>query len=325
MKTMKWLIRREFWENKGMFIWTPLVMAALMVVGLGIASAYGIAVAGPHVAASVQPHVTMNGIPMEAGGATKTMIAHALAGGYMATSAPFVLMLSLVVFFYCLGSLYEDRRDRSVLFWKSLPVSDSMTVLSKVAMALVAAPLVILAVATVTSLILAVVIAISLAVEGGVNVIGALLSDPQFYLSPLQVLSLLPVYALWSLPTLGWLLMVSSWARSKVFLWAVGTPLMSLLVLKWIIYLTNVDWKVEWFAENIVGRGLFSMVPGAWLAFERVSDTTMLDEHTHGVDISLVFGQSWQTLTHANVWIGAVAGAAMIYVAIRMRRWREEG
>src|SRR3546814_20822192 len=43
-----------------------------------------------------------------------------------------VVVLGFVVFFYCLGALYDDRRDRSILFWKSLPVSDASTVLSKV-------------------------------------------------------------------------------------------------------------------------------------------------------------------------------------------------
>jgi hypothetical protein len=27
MKTMKWLIKREMWENKGMLLWTPVVIA----------------------------------------------------------------------------------------------------------------------------------------------------------------------------------------------------------------------------------------------------------------------------------------------------------
>ena len=49
-------------------------------------------------------------------------------------------MLGFVVFFYCLGSLYDERKDRSVLFWKSLPVSDRDTVLSKALSALVVAP-----------------------------------------------------------------------------------------------------------------------------------------------------------------------------------------
>ena len=50
------------------------------------------------------------------------------------------IVLGVVVFFFCLGALFDDRKDRSVLFWKSLPISDQATVLSKVAMALVVAP-----------------------------------------------------------------------------------------------------------------------------------------------------------------------------------------
>src|SRR3546814_12295425 len=58
---------------------------------------------------------------------------------FLSSSWPFIV-LAFVVFFYCLGALYDERKDRSVLFWKSLPVSDAQTVLSKVASAVVVAP-----------------------------------------------------------------------------------------------------------------------------------------------------------------------------------------
>ncbi|UUZ49351.1 hypothetical protein LP420_02935 [Massilia sp. B-10] len=57
----------------------------------------------------------------------------------------------------------------------------------------------------------------------GANLFGLILSNANFYLAPLRLIGLLPVYLVWALPTIGWLMMVSAWARSKVFLWAVGT------------------------------------------------------------------------------------------------------
>lgn len=62
----------------------------------------------------------------------------------------------------------------------------------------------------------------------GANLFGLILSNANFYLAPLRLIGLLPVYLVWALPTIGWLMMVSAWARSKVFLWAVGTLLPSL-------------------------------------------------------------------------------------------------
>ena len=34
MKTMKWLVRREFWEHKGMFFWAPIIAAGLIVLAV---------------------------------------------------------------------------------------------------------------------------------------------------------------------------------------------------------------------------------------------------------------------------------------------------
>ena len=42
-----------------------------------------------------------------------------------------MLTAFLVGVFYCLDALHGERRDRSILFWKSLPVSDLTTVLAK--------------------------------------------------------------------------------------------------------------------------------------------------------------------------------------------------
>jgi ABC-2 type transport system permease protein len=88
------------------------------------------------------------------------------------------------------------------------------TVLSKLLLAVVIAPLITLGIGIVLSLVL-VLAACFMLLSHGTNLFGALLSSPDFYLTPLRMIGLLPVYILWALPTVGWLLMVSSMVRSS--------------------------------------------------------------------------------------------------------------
>ena len=256
----------------------------------------------------------------------RASIVQVAGNSYLASAAPLFIMLSFTLFFYCLSALYDERRDRSVLFWKSLPMSDQMTVLSKVLTAAVVAPVITIVTALAMSLTLLVLLGLLLAVNG-VNLFGALLMTPALYLAPLLILGMLPVYILWALPTIGWLLMVSSWARSKVFLWAIGVPAITLVIIKWVDYLVTgnqgMNSGLTWLAKEIVNRGLGGLVPGIWFAFS--DHTVAMRPGEHGVELGTVFQQSWLTLAAPGVWIGAAVGVAMIFVAIRMRRWRDEG
>jgi ABC-2 type transport system permease protein len=316
MKTMKWLIKREMWEHKGMLVWAPAVIATL----IGVLALF---------AAFFDKNITINsdGSPSEIlsvtlEGKVRTQVIETMAQAYMAVSAPVLLVLGFLVFFYCLGALHDERRDRSLLFWKSLPVSDSMTVLSKVLLASVVAPLITLGIGFVLSVVVLLTGSVLLLTHG-TNVFGELFLTPDLYLTPLRMLGLLPLYVLWALPTVGWLLMVSSMARSKVFLWAVGTPLVTALLLLWAEKAMHIGINSAWFVSNIVSRLLLSVVPGAWLLFDEIHIS--MDHAPRRLPVpQTIFSESWATLGHANVWIGVAAGVAMIAVAIWMRRRREE-
>ncbi|MES2319911.1 MAG: hypothetical protein V4631_20720 [Pseudomonadota bacterium] len=330
MKTMKWLLRREFWEHKGMMFWAPIVVASLMLLFVS-ASTLWAATSGNWQ--NKYTHTTIDGktttTVSSAGSAFNDLPAEKVqqagemvANGYLMAAAPLFLMLAVVVFFYCLGCLSDERRDRSILFWKSLPVSDTETVLSKVVTAALVAPLITIAVGTFVSLLLLLVVGTGLA-STGVNMFGPVLSNSAFYMAPLQLLGLLPVYVLWALPTIGWLMMVSAWAKSKVFLWAVGTPLLTVAIVKWADVLLHLGIDMQWFLHDVISRGLLGLIPGIWLPMTKV-DADLLVNHNTAV-IGNVFTQSWMTLATPNVWIGAAAGAAMIFAAIRLRRWKDEG
>jgi ABC-2 type transport system permease protein len=327
MKTMKWLLRREFWEHKGSIFWAPVAVAAVLFLTMAVSMGYGVAAHGVNT--------TINGHTVHAATAFAQLPAEmrsefieVMASGYMVTSAPLFMMLGVVAFWYCLGALNDERRDRSILFWKSLPVSDQMTVLSKVITAACVAPVITIAAAVALSLSMLLLGCIGLAISG-INVFGAVLSSAQLYLSPLAVVSLLPVYVLWALPTIGWLLLVSSWAKSKVFLWATGVPLVTLAIAKWISYLMVVVFNsgdsLLWIVRDVVARLLTGLFPGIWFAYKDIDPTTLAVAGHKSVDIGSIVAQSWMTLASADAWIGVIGGVAMIVAAIRVRRWRDEG
>ena len=326
--TMKWLLRREFWENKGSMFWAPLVVGALLVLLVGGTVGYGI------IGHGVPGHIVINGQTVANGGMSaaisldsRIMIAKVASGMYLATASPLFFMLVFAVFFYCLNSLYDERRDRSILFWKSLPVSDGMTVLSKAAMAMIVAPLITIVLAVAASLALLVVVCIALGTQG-MNMFGTMLASPDLYLSPLRLLSLLPVYVVWALPTVGWLMLVSSWARSKPFIWAVGVPLTGLLLLQWtnaaMQKISGTSLAIMPYAQDLVARILGGVVPGIWFTY-RTDLAPDLRPTASGIDVGAIVSNSYASLAGLDAWFGVALGALMLFGAIRLRRWRDEG
>jgi ABC-2 type transport system permease protein len=321
MKTMQWLIKREMWEHQGMLLKAPLIIAGLMALFV-----CAMLLSGHNMVFMFNDQQTtladvINGAYLSASG--KSALLEMMASSYMAASAPILMMLGFVVFFYCLSALHDERLDRSLLFWKSLPVSDANTVLSKALVALVVAPVIAIAIGTLLSLLLLLMLCIALALKG-LNLFPALLATPALYLTPLRIAALLPVYVLWALPTVGWLLMVSSWARSKVFLWAVGAPLLTGAFALWASKAYELGWNGNWFMQDIVARVLLGVAPGAWLLFDQQQRTELMSQADQRFDLAGIVNHSWMLLGSSDLWIGVAAGGAMLAAAIRIRRRREE-
>ena len=320
MNTMKWLLRRELWENKGGFFWAPTVVGAIMVLAVVVSSILGLVFKSRHGIMIDGEQVT--NLSRLISPEEKAHLIDVVSHGYAAfASIPLFLVMTIAVFFFCLGALYDERKDKSVLFWKSLPVSDTETVLSKAFMALVGAPLMTLGIGLVTAVVLLAVLCIFAAI-GGLNLFGVLL-EPATWLAPVELAAMIPVYLLFALPTVGWLMLVSAWANRVPFLWAVGLPVMTGVLITWMDAIFNFGWNVEWFWQNVVGRGLGSIVPGIWFAFTDVGHGIGHGEDS--VHMWELAKASYKVLGTANLWIGVVIGAAMIFGAIRMRRWRDEG
>ena len=332
----KLLLKREFWEHKGGFLWAPLVaggislvltLMALVVAEVAArkAASHGDLVFGDSVGRSVQ----INGLDLgQIGSKMDAEAVRNLAGGIdvasLTSSLWPMIVLGFVVFFFCLGSLYDERKDRSVLFWKSLPLSDGETVLSKAASALVVAPALAVAAAIASMFGFLVLVSVFVLFHHGNPY--ALIWGPGH---PLKVaasmIALIPVYALWALPTVGWLMLCSAWARSKPFLWAILIPVFSGILISWFNLMNVFHLDDGWFWKNIVFRSLFSVFPGTWYASSSMQHAMSMKVDNPGdLANAIEIGRSWAVFGSAELWIGALAGAAMIFAAIRLRRWRDD-
>ena len=325
------LLRREFWEHKGGFLWAPVIAGGISLVLTAMAGIAGEVMIGR---ASRSKGFDVNGTHMSINGLDLGMLTSKMSpedmrqlGGavdasLLASSLWPIIAMTFVVFFYCLGALYDERKDRSVLFWKSLPLSDRDTVLSKVASATLVAPLIATVAALLTMFGFLLLASLLVSIHGGNPV--QLLWGPG---SPLAItghfIASIPIYALWSLPTVGWLLLCSAWARSKPFLWALMIPAFSGIFVSWFDIMQVFNLESSWFWKNIVARVLLGTVPGSWFDVARLEhvDVDGPKAVTEAINLHAIYS----VLLTPQLWIGVIAGAAMIVAAIRMRRWRDEG
>ncbi|MDE2086983.1 MAG: hypothetical protein KGI63_07105 [Xanthomonadaceae bacterium] len=317
LNEMYWLVKREFWEHRGGFLWTPVIVGGVFV----LLNLMGI-VTGEIIGAQHGIHFMFNNNsllnhPLSAEDMSKAGMMMDLV--MYSTSFIISIVLGFVVFFYCLGALYDDRRDRSLLFWKSLPLSDTATVLSKVVAGTVLAPFIAAVCGVVTGIVMLLLFALTLSFHG-LNVWHLLA-----YAHPFQVIANLigtiPLYALWALPTTGWLLLCSAWARSKPFLWAAVLPFAVGMMLGWFNLLGTRVVGNGWYWKDVVGRILPGVFPGSWLGAGNYQNVSSGAEHSLDV---LNLGNAYSVMATPGFWIGAIAGLALLAGAIWLRRWRDD-
>ena len=196
-----------------------------------------------------------------------------------------------------------------MLFWKSLPVSDTHMVLSKLAWALVLAPLLAIGIGILIGVAMWLISALTITVNG-LPAGGAMFTHSH----PLRVIggviSSLPVYMMWSLPAVGWLMFCSAWARSKPFLWAVLVPVLACVIVSMTDILPGLHIRHDLVWYTVVYRGLLSVVPGAWFptleggAANPHTEINTPDELANAIDLT----RSWHAFATADLWIGAAIG-----------------
>src|ERR1017187_4070120 len=198
-RVLYWSVRRELWENRSIYL-APLAVAAVALFAFSLSSIAGI----------WEKPLRLNPAQPQA--------PYDIAAGLM------MLTGIVVSVFYCLDALHGERRDRGILFWKSLPVSDLTTVLSKASIPLVVLPLLTFAIAVLTQWIM-LLLSTAVLLGSGLGV-PTLWTHASFVQMSLMLLyHLLAIHSLWYAPFYGWLLLVSGWARRAPFLWALLPPL----------------------------------------------------------------------------------------------------
>lgn len=330
-----WSVRRELWENHAIWI-APLAVAALVIFGSLVAAT------GAHrmrtvertaavASQSAQPGAAQPGAtPPTTPGSVTTLTQSTPDGSvtvskvikiqgppptpeqqralasipfYMVAVAMLVTMF-LVAVFYCLGGMYNERRDRSILFWKSLPVPDLTTVISKMVVPMAILPVVTFTIAAAAQLGMLSIGLLAFAAHAKTE--GTDAGVPIGHIIGVAGYGVVAM-TLWWAPLYAWLLMVSGWARRAPFLWAVLPPLGLALAEKLA------------FDTTYVGDLIASRVFGGYkAAFVEVKPV-------HGMPPSTMLPQidAAKFVSSPGLWLGLLAAAAMIAATVWMRRRRE--
>ena len=283
-RPLYWSVRRELWENRSLYI-APLIVAGVMLLGLLIAA--------------LNSHTRIQAMSS----LTQAQVHGKVTVPYSIIAFLLIVTSWIIGAFYSLDALHGERRDRSILFWKSLPVSDRVTVVSKASIPLVVLPVIIFPIIVGTQLLMLLMGTVVLLASGvDTAILWGQLSVPRMSLALLYALA---VIALWHAPIYGWLLVVSAWARRATFLWA-SLPLLAIGIFEKIAFNTShfgallkyrlMGWFTEAFDVNAPGS-----VP--------------TDPLTHLTPVKF--------LSTPGLWAGLAVAAGLFALAVWLRRYRE--
>jgi len=261
-----WSVRRELWEHRSIYL-APLAAAAISLLGF------------------------LTGLTLSPAHRHEGLDAPYEFAGILIMGTGF-----LVGIFYSLDALYGERRDRSILFWKSLPVSDLTTVLAKFTIPLLILPLLSFAITVVTQF------GMMLLSSGlSVGTLGARMSF--FHMSLMLLYHILTVHGLWYAPLYGWLLLVSAWAPRAPFIWAFLPPF------------------VIWGVEKIAFRTSYFLGMLQYRLSGPEPPTTAARSGNMMEVISAL--TPLQFFSTPGLWVGLAVAAIFLAAAVRLRRYRE--
>jgi ABC-2 type transport system permease protein len=291
---MFWCVRRELWENRSIII-APFAVAGLLILAV-LALAMKLIIDAPQI--ELPANSNINSV--------------ALWIPYILIAAPVIGVSLIVAVAYSLGALQGERRDRSILFWKSLPVSDLTTVLSKASVPILLIPLVSFVAAMVTQLVVFAMVLTFVPMFGAkAHLVWAgapidyrtldmlLAGTPIGYLTGSVLYGLLAT-ALWYAPLYAWLLLVGGWARRMTFVWAIA-PVIGLEIVERIVFGTD---RLETMLQN----RLYGSIS---IAF-----TDMTNGNLPGLTPG-------RFLSDPGLWIGLAVAALFLGAAVLLRRYRQ--
>ena len=204
----------------------------------------------------------------------------------------------IVGIIYCLDALHGERRDRSILFWKSLPVSDLVTVLAKASIPLIVVPAMAFGVTLVMEWIM-LLLSTGVLAASGLGSAGLWSKVTMFQMQLLY--HLVTVHVLWYAPIYAWMLLVSGWARRATFLW-VGLPPLAIFIVEQVAF--NTAHFAKFVAYRFSGPQDFSMTPDTFAAHS-------------AMHLSLA-----EFLSTSGLWGGLVVAAILLAAAVRLRRYQ---
>ena len=298
------LIRRELWEHRAIFV-TPIVIGLLL--SLAVLMTGGLA-------SMVPDDMVAKGI-VAASNAASDLHRSAIVNGLLLVPGTIIFVgMSILVIFYSLDSLYTERKDKSILFWRSLPVTDAETVLSKALTAAIVIPLISFAVIVLTQLVSLVLMSLWIVFQGG--------DAMHLIWQPVKLLNVwattlagILALSLWLSPFLGWFLFVSAFAKRMPLLLA-ALPIIVIPMIEARIDMGHLFFNA--FFRRTVEPGLINE--------EYVEDLKL------GTDLSISAEvvDPWAALdlsgffSNPSLWTGLIVCGLFVTGAIYMRRYRDE-
>ena len=235
----KWtyMARRERWEHPTLSYKLPLGFGGLLIVLSLIAVLIGNELLIDQ-AGNLETQIQINGVD-----ADLSSLGAPIANAGSAVTMGFGLLGLLVGWAYVLSALYQERKDRSILFWLSLPLSNTETVLAKWLYGWILLPMTYFLIGWVAGGIIVLISSIGAA---------AMVSDTALIAEAMAIHGVglashagtMMVQVAWIAPFFAWSLLVSQWALRTPLLWVLGVPLVATLVEN---LLFDVAWLTDWF------------------------------------------------------------------------------
>ena len=286
--TLRTLIRREFWEHTALWM-VPLIVAAALALVTIFAKTIAVHVEDTDVQRFGEPAriVVLNMSQML--WVTVLYIAAAIVGAFVA-----------------LDCLYAERKDRSILFWKSLPVSDGLTVLAKFLVIVAVAPLGIFLLAAAGHLVALGIW--QLRAAGGAVPDVAVWNTLAWLRGELVILLCLILASLWYAPLVAASMLLSAWVKRSPLLWAT-LPLVLGCIFELIVFRTRYLWHFLQYRSG-----------GIWNVLTHRDGYSVLNGPG-----KLLNDLNWAAaFTDVDLWLGVLAAAALLYAAARIRRYRDD-
>jgi ABC-2 type transport system permease protein len=278
-RPLYWSVRRELWENRSIYL-APLIVAAVVLFA---------------------SFVTIASIPTRGRNVDPAKQSRALVSPLKMAPAPIMLTTFLVAAFYCLDTLYSERRDRSILFWKSMPVSDATTLAAKASIPFVVLPVIALGLSVIVQTILR-FLAMTVGVTNGISL--SALREYGFFEATAVMVYGYYSHVLWFAPLFGWFVLVSAWARRMPVLWVVVPP-MAIATLEGILFSSREFLR-------LVRYRLDGAMREAFAAHARDGNVNRY------LDLDPV-----NFLTRPGLWLGLLFAAGCFAAAAHLRRRHE--